>query len=60
MQLSKQRQTYENTKHLAKRYAQNQRTTVVIYEVSRGVYAFMDAYCDEAKRVNPIEYLSFV
>jgi hypothetical protein len=58
MQLSKERQNYENTKRLAEVWAKSEGKIAVIYSVSEGVYAFMDYDCPEAETITPIEFIS--
>ena len=58
MQLSKERQSYENTKRLAQLWAKNEGKIAVIYCVSPGVYSFMDFDCPEAGAVTPLEFVS--
>lgn len=54
---TKERASYENTKNLAKIFAQSQKVTVVIFRTNNG-YSFMDADCPEASEITPVEYIS--
>lgn len=58
MQLSKERQNYENTKRLAEVWAKSEGKIAVIYCISQGVYAFMDYDCPEAEKITPLEFIS--
>ncbi len=58
MQFSKERQTYENTKRLAKAWAKSQGVTVVIYRIEMGRYAFSEVSAINIQKVDAVEFIS--
>ena len=58
MQLSKERQNYENTKRLAGVWAKSEGKIAVIYCIASGCFGFMDADAPEAENITALEFVS--